>query len=30
MSDRTGNETDNGHPAITPQALAILGGGRLA
>ena len=30
MNDRTGNETDNGHPEITPQALAILGGGRLA
>ena len=30
MSNRTGSETDNGHPAITPQALAILGGGKLA
>ena len=30
MSNRTGSETDNGQPAITPQALAILGGGRLA
>jgi hypothetical protein len=30
MSDRTGNETDNGRTEITPQALAILGGGRLA
>ena len=28
MGNRTGNETE--HPVITPQALAILGGGKIA
>jgi hypothetical protein len=30
MSDRTGNETENCHPVITPQALAVLGDGKIA
>ena len=29
MSNRTGNEMEN-RPVITPQALAILGGGKIA
>jgi hypothetical protein len=30
MNDRTGSETENRHPVISPQALAILGGGKIA
>ena len=30
MSERTGNETTNRHEAMTEQAFAILGGGKIA